>query len=119
MPWFVMSRTGDAASCTWRCVVAGRSRKWRWLASWPYGCIGCGAEVGTISRLQSSVRTWSSPELVHGVPQNTVKLIGRSAPAREFEHRNHGRSCGRIDGWVGPSPPQRLTRAYVGDDNVF
>jgi hypothetical protein len=33
---------------------------------------------------------------------------------------NHGRSCGRIDGWGGPSSTRRdYKRSRVGDGNVF
>ena len=55
------TRSGDAATFTWRCVGTGALPKSRWGGVWRFACTGCGGMVVRIRRRSSSVRTWDSP----------------------------------------------------------
>ncbi len=55
-----VTRTGGVGMCTWRCVDTRTLPRRRWPGNSRFGCTGCGATVGTIRNLSSSVRTRES-----------------------------------------------------------
>jgi transposase len=57
---YLLMRTGDVGTCTWRCVGKETSLRWPWPEDLQFGCIGCGATVWNIRSRSSSVRTRDS-----------------------------------------------------------